>query len=104
VKHYPICDKCVANEPGQCHEPACSYIRTTQDEMVPMPFPEYGVDFNAIMNGDSPWPLHEVLKRFIDLHRHVLQAHSCDRHGYELDSDAVDAARKILDVMGIEHA
>ncbi len=45
---------------------------------------------------DTAWPLRDVLARLVDIAEHAAEAHACDRHGYEEDRAAVDAARAIL--------
>jgi len=53
---------------------------------------------------DTPYPLREVLAQLADAAEHLLNAHSCDAHGYEGVALARDAARKMLTIRGIREA
>lgn len=49
-----------------------------------------------ILGGDTPWPLDDVLERLADAAEHLLDAHSCDAHGYEKVQHAAKAAREYV--------
>lgn len=44
----------------------------------------------------EPWPLVDVLARLLDLGEHAQTAHSCDRHGYEEDLEAMKSGYQLL--------
>jgi len=49
-----------------------------------------------VIAGEPGWSLTDVLERLVDAVTHSLTDHDCDRHGYELDKRAADAARRLL--------
>lgn len=50
----------------------------------------------ALMQLDTSWPLAEVLTKLCDAADHLLHAHDCDAHGWELVGSARDAGRAIV--------
>jgi hypothetical protein len=54
------------------------------------------MNIEKVLRLDDPWPLREVLSQLIEAVNHLHHDHNCDRHGYEEDRQAVEAAREIL--------
>jgi hypothetical protein len=52
---------------------------------------------NALFGMDQPWPLYDVVAKLIEATEHLLNDHSCDRHGYEEFRTAVIKGKEYLD-------
>ena len=50
----------------------------------------------------DPWPLVDILTQLVTAADHLHRNHSCDRHGYERDSAAMDAARDLIESLSTE--
>lgn len=48
---------------------------------------------------DSPWPVADVLRKFVEAHEHMRGHHGCDCVDYEDVTAAVDAARRMLEAL-----
>ncbi len=57
--------------------------------------------FREALGFDTSYPVHEVLRLLADAADHLLKAHDCDAHGWEVVGGARDAAREILKRLGI---
>lgn len=89
-------DACVAQRPANFEEESIAPILSLAALVD-----HYRDKLADVLAMDTPWPLRDVLTKFIESTDHLMNDHGCDAHGYELVCGARDHAKRIRAILGV---